>query len=116
MPAQSIEVRYTGLHGVQDALNDLQSQYAFNYPVHDATITWQASLPAGFLARTRVGVLARYGRDPYALWDFYVADSRGRWSPFVQFTNLTATRYQEVLGVAMPGRAVVGGLDWRFGF
>jgi iron complex outermembrane receptor protein len=113
---QSVEVRYTGLHGVRDALNGLQSRYTFNYPVHDATVTWQASLPAGFLARTRVGVLSRYEREPYAVWDVYIADRRGRWAPFVQLTNLTSTSYQEVLGVVMPGRAVVAGVDYRFGF
>ncbi len=115
-PRQSVEVRYTGLHGAQDALNDLQSRYAFNYPIHDAIVTWQAALPAGLLARTRVGVLQRYGWDPYVLWDLYVAGRRGRWSPFAQFTNLTSTNYQEVLGVAMPGRAAVVGVDWKFGW
>ena len=116
VPTQTVEVRYTGLHGAQDALNGLQSEYVFNYPTHDAILTWQAALPAGFIARTRIAVLQRYGRDPYGLWDLYVADRRGRWSPFLQLTNITSTTYQEVLGVAMPGRAVVGGIDWRFGW
>jgi hypothetical protein len=31
--------------------------------------------------------------------------------PFLQFTNLTDTVYQEVLGVAMPRRGVVGGVE-----
>ena len=62
--------------------------------------------------RTRVGALQRVDRAAYAVWDVYAAATRGRLRPFVQFTNLTATRYQEIPGVVMPGRAVVGGLEW----
>jgi hypothetical protein len=30
----------------------------------------------------------------------------------VQIANLTATSYQEILGVQMPGRTVLGGIEW----
>lgn len=110
---QWVEVSYTGLHGVTEAVQGIQSKYIFNYPVQDASISWQATLPKGFLARTRVGVMSRYARDPYGLWDVYVAERRGHWTPFAQFTNLTSTSYQEVVGVAMPGRAALAGLEWK---
>ena len=113
---QSVEVRYTGLHGSQGVLNGLQSEYVFNYPSSNAVVSWEAALPAGFLARTRLGVLNRYQQYPYALWDFYIADRHGRWAPFVQLTNITSTNYEEIQGVMMPGRAAVVGLDWKFGF
>jgi iron complex outermembrane receptor protein len=116
LPIETVQIQYTGLRGEQGALNGLQSLYVFNYPSHNAAVSWQAVLPGGFVARTRVGVLKRYGRDPYALWDVYIAERRGRWSPFVQLTNLTATEYEEIPGVAMPGRAVVIGVDWKFGW
>jgi iron complex outermembrane receptor protein len=45
------------------------------------------------------------------VWDAYLARSRGRIHPFVQLTNLTNTRYEEIFGVAMPGRGVVVGVD-----
>ena len=45
------------------------------------------------------------------LQDAYLAGSRGRVHPFVQFTNIGGTSYEEILGVAMPGRAVVGGVE-----
>jgi iron complex outermembrane receptor protein len=115
-PKQSIDVRYTAEHGTEGVLNGLQSEYVFNYPTQNAIVAWQAVLPAGFLARTRLGVLKRYQQDPYALWDLYVAWRHGRWSPFAQLTNLTATNYQEVQGVVMPGRAAVVGVDWKLGW
>jgi iron complex outermembrane receptor protein len=57
-------------------------------------------------------VIARRDRAPYALWELYAASTRGRVHPFLQFTNLADVRYQEIPGVWMPGRAVVGGLEW----
>jgi iron complex outermembrane receptor protein len=65
----------------------------------------------GIAARTRIGVLQRLGRDPYAVWDLYGARTQGRIRPFLQFTNLSNAVYQEIPGVAMPGRAVVGGVE-----
>jgi iron complex outermembrane receptor protein len=111
-----VDFRYTGLSGVSAALPGLQSKYAFNYPVHSGTAGWSGILPWQIAARTRIGALERLGRNPYAIWDAYFARSQGRVRPFVQFTNLTSTHYQEIVGVEMPGRAILGGVEilvWR---
>jgi iron complex outermembrane receptor protein len=113
--AQLVQVSYTALHGAQDVLNGYMSEYVFNYPVHNAVVSWQASFTKGLLLRTRLGVLSRYARDPYALWDIYLADTRGHLTLFAQFTNVTNTRYEEIEGVAMPGRAAVIGAEWHYG-
>jgi iron complex outermembrane receptor protein len=109
---RGFDFRYTGIHGAQDALGTLQSKYVFNYPVHSGLISWQVHSKKGFLFRTRVGVLERYGRDPYAVWDVYTAYGKKKIHPFLQLTNLTDTYYQEILGVRTPGRGIVGGLEW----
>jgi iron complex outermembrane receptor protein len=112
---QEAEFQYTGLHGAQDALNGLLSQYVFNYPVHSGIVTWQGAAK-GIAARTRIGIAQRFARDAYTVWDIYLAASRGRIRPFLQFTNLLGTRYEEIPLVAMPGRAIVGGVEivaWR---
>ena len=108
---QQIDLRYTGLHGVQDALAGAFSKYAFNYPSQSALAAWNVSLPWGLSARTRVGAIQRLARDPYGLWDAYLAYNRGRVRPFLQFTNLTSTVYEEIQGVRMPKRGVVGGVE-----
>ena len=108
-----IELQYTGLHGAQSALAGAFSKYAFNYPIHSGLAGWQGYLPGRILTRARVGVLERFGRDPYGVVDLYAASTRGRIHPFVQLTNLTDTTYQEILGVSMPGRAVVGGIEFK---
>ena len=109
--AQGIDVAYTGLHGAQDSLGSLESRYAFNYPIHNATVSWTGTLPGSFQARTRVGALKRYQRDPYAVWDFSASRAFGPVRPFVQLTNLTDASYQEIEGVQMPGRSVVAGIE-----
>ncbi len=109
--SQTIDFGYTGLHGGQDVLMNQQSKYVFNYPVNTGIVGWQA-FTKGVALRTRIGVTERFQRDPYAVWDVYAAMPRGRIRPFAQFTNLSSTRYEEIPGVAMAGRAVVGGVEW----
>jgi iron complex outermembrane receptor protein len=108
----TVDIRYTGLRGVQDTIAAGFTKYTFNYPTHSGVVNWQAALGRGVVLRTRVGVLDRRGRDPYALWDVYAARSKGAVHPFLQVSNLTATSYQEILGVQMPGRTVIGGIEW----
>lgn len=74
-------------------------------------VSWQGSTH-GFIARTRVGALQRVQRNPYGLWDVYLARGAGKVNPFVQLANITSTRYEEVPGVAMPGRSMVVGLQY----
>ena len=112
---QTVELRYTQIHGAQDSLDGLESKYVFNYPVSNGVVSWTATLPGGLIARSRIGALKLFDRDPYGLWDIYLA-WHGTWSPFVQVSNITSTTYQEIPGVAMPGRAVLGGVDWRVPF
>ena len=106
-----LDFRYTRLDGAQDVLNGFLSRYVFNYPTHSGIASWQAALPGGMAARSRLGVIQRYARDPYPVWDVSITRTRGRLHPFLQLTNLTGTSYQEIPGVAMPGRAILGGIE-----
>jgi iron complex outermembrane receptor protein len=110
--AQTIDIRYTWLLGTQDTVPDIYTKYTFNYPSDSGVVAWQASVRGRLLLRSRLGVLNRRGRDPYALWDAYAGYTGGRVHPFVQIANVTSTSYQEVLGVQMPGRSVIGGVEW----
>ena len=109
--ASILDVRYTGLKGVSEAIQGFQSKYVFNYPVHAAVVSWQGTY-RGISARTRLGVVARKDRSAYGVWDIYGARAAGRLRPFLQLTNLTSTAYEEIVGVAMPGFGVVGGVEW----
>jgi iron complex outermembrane receptor protein len=108
-----LDFRYTALHGAQNLLSGLQSKYTFNYPSHIGVAGWQAALPGGLVARARIAAVQRYAREVYGVADVYLARSAGRVHPFVQLTNLTGTTYQEIFGVAMPGRGIVVGFEFR---
>ncbi len=109
-----VELAYTGLNGAQSVLGALQSKYVFNYPRHTGLATWQASMGKGFVARSRVGAMERLGRTPYAVWDVFGSWEKGRVAPYVQLSNITSSRYQELIGVPMPGRGIVAGVELRW--
>lgn len=109
--AQVLEWSYTGLNGSAEPVAGLQSKYAFNYAVHSGIFSWTGSLPGAVALRSRIGALDRFGRDAYGVWDLSATRSFGRIRPYVQFGNLTDTRYEEIVGVRMPGRSVIGGVE-----
>lgn len=109
---QQVQIAYTGLHGVQQSLNGLQTKYSFNYPTNDGVIAWNGRLPGKFVARTRIGVVDRYASDPYALWDTAVAREFSHVAAHLVLSNISDTQYEEIQGVIMPGRSVVFGLDF----
>ncbi len=109
---QSIQISYTGLYGAQQPLASQQTKYTFNYPTHDAIISWQGLLPRNFIARSRVGVVNRYQRDPYALWDASVGREFRNVRAHLSLANLSGTQYEEISGVVMPGRSVIFGLEF----
>jgi len=108
--SQRLDFRYTGLRGAQKALAGLESRYVFQYPVHAGVVLWESSLPGGLVGRVRLGAIQRYASDPYAVLDVSVARTLGRVRPFLQFANLADAGYEEIRGVPMPGRAVMGGV------
>lgn len=108
---QVLGFNYTYLNGAQDLLQGTQSRYVFNYPSNTAIVSWTAMLPGHVTARSRVGVTQRLARDAYGVWDVSATGAWGRFHPYLQFTNLTSSRYEEILGVSMPTRGVIAGLD-----
>lgn len=109
--SQDLDFRYTGMRGAAADLDGLQSKYVFQYPVHSGVFQWQGALPASFVGRARVGGLQRRGQGAIALVDLYLVRT-GRWvQPFVQATNVGNIAYEEIPGVAMQGRAIVGGIE-----
>jgi outer membrane cobalamin receptor len=109
--SQKVSVQFTAIHGALSEEGGEQSEYAFNFPTQNAVVSWQILTPQGVLARTRLGVVKRYQVNPYALWDVSVGWSRSRIRPYLQLTNLTNTNYEEIIGVNMPGRAFLVGVE-----
>ncbi len=108
--SQQFKLSWTLLEGAQKALHGLQSEYVFNYPVNNARAQWTWSVKQ-LLLQSRLGVVERYQRGPYPVWDESLTRERGRIHPYLQITNLSNTGYEEILGVRAPSRGFVGGVE-----
>ncbi|MBT9332419.1 TonB-dependent receptor plug domain-containing protein [Paracidobacterium acidisoli] len=106
---------WTNLVGAQSALHGLQSEYVFNYPVNNGRMDWMQQLSRQVVLDTRLGVVQRFEKSPYAVWDVSVARQLGRVRPYLQMTNLANTGYEEIVNVRMPPRGFVGGLEIMLG-
>jgi outer membrane cobalamin receptor len=118
--SQTIRIAWTSLFGAQDALHGLQSEYVFNYPVENAHVEWTSALGHQFTLRNSVRIAQRYQQTPYPVWDMALTHESGfgRWGklrPYLRLANLSNTGYQEIQGVAMPGRSITGGVSIRLG-
>jgi outer membrane cobalamin receptor len=113
--SQTIRVAWTWLAGAQDALHGLQSEYVFNYPVQNAHVEWTLAVGRLLSLRNSVQVAQRYQQTAYPVWDMALTHDSGRVRPYLRLGNLSNTGYQEIEGVAMPGRSVTGGVSIRIG-
>jgi outer membrane cobalamin receptor len=108
---QEVKLGLTTLAGAQNALHGLQSEYIFNYPVNNANFEWVDTLKRQLLVRTHVAITERYHTTPYPVWSLSLSRPTGRVHPYLQLTNLSNTGYQEIVGVPMPPRAILGGVE-----
>jgi iron complex outermembrane receptor protein len=112
---QTVRIAWTGLHGAQDALHGLQSEYVFNYPVENIHASWSATLGRAFTMSNSVEIAQRYGQTAYPVWNAALIHGSGKMRPYLRLANLANTGYQEISGVAMPGRSICAGIELRLG-
>jgi iron complex outermembrane receptor protein len=113
--SQTVRISWTGLHGAQSALNGLQSEYVFNYPVENIHAAWTVALPHAFAISNTVQLAQRYQQTVYPVWNAALTHDSGRIRPYLRLGNLSNTGYQEITGVAMPGRSITGGFALQLG-
>jgi len=109
--SERLSISWTYLNGAQNALHGLQSKYVFNYPVNNARLTWSQQIQRQISLNTRMAVAQRWRQSPYFVWDLSLTRTVGRIRPYLQMANLVNTGYAETVGVRMPGRAFVGGVE-----
>jgi outer membrane cobalamin receptor len=113
--SQYIRIAWSGLHGAQGALHGLESRYIFNYPVENVHATWTWMLGHSIALMNAVQIAQRYQQTPYPVWNMALTRDKGRLRPYIRLTNLSNTGYQEIAGVPMPPRAVMGGFALQLG-
>ncbi|NOT45621.1 MAG: TonB-dependent receptor [Acidobacteria bacterium] len=108
-----VTVGYTGLD-VRAAQVTSLSKYVLDYAPHILSLGGMARLPGALIVAPRLQLVRRTrptGDSDYVLMDARVSRRFGRLALVVDGTNLLSADYQEVAGVAMPGRAVTASLD-----
>ena len=113
--SQTVRISWTGLRGAQSALHGLQSEYVFNYPVQNIHAAWNVALGRAFAISNTVQIVQRYQQTVYPVWNATLTHDSSRIRPYLRFGNLSNTGYQEITGVAMPGRSITGGFALQFG-
>ena len=116
---QRIQFAWTQLAGAQAPLIGLQSEYALNYPVVNIHAAWTAALGRMVTLTNAVQIARPYqqpGNPPwnasaYPVWNASLTHDSGRIRPYLRLGNLSNTGYQEINGVAMPGRSITGGVS-----
>jgi iron complex outermembrane receptor protein len=115
---QMVQIAWTGLIGAQPPLHGLQSEYALNYPVQNLHATWTVALGHALTMTNSVAVTKPYQQpgntpwnpNPYPVWNAALVHNSGMVRPYLRLGNLSNTGYQEISGVAMPGRSITGGV------
>lgn len=77
-----------------------------------ADISIRGTFPHQAVARTQVAVIEKTGQTAYPLWDLSVTRSEGRIRPYLRLANLSNTGYEEISGVPLPGRSIMGGVAY----
>ena len=103
-----VQAGYTGLDVRAGAVTQL-SKYVLDYAPHSIGVAASLPLPGGMAVAPRLEYKRRTrstGTDDYAVADLRISRRFGDlYELRVEAMNLGDAEYQEVLGVAMPGRA-----------
>jgi iron complex outermembrane receptor protein len=63
-----------------------------------------------FALTNAVELAQRYQQTVYPVWNATLTHDHGWLRPYVRATNLSNTGYQEISGVNMPPRGIMGGV------
>jgi outer membrane cobalamin receptor len=105
-----IDVQYTHLRTGANALAGLLSKYVLDYAPHNMAISGGTRAPLGVDVSMRLGWTERHDGRSYQVVDVRASRAYRRATVFVDAANLFDERYQEIVGVAMPGRWVSAGV------
>lgn len=103
-----VHAGYTLLDVTAGAVTQL-SKYVLDYAPHSIAAGGSIALPGAILVAPRAEYKQRkrsIGGEDYAVLDLRLSRRFGIYDIRVEGTNLGDASYQEILGVAMPGRAV----------
>jgi outer membrane cobalamin receptor len=113
--SQTVRIEWTGLHGAQTALHGLESEYVFNYPVENIHASWTWAMGHDIVLTNTVQLAQRYQQTVYPVWNATLTRDAWKVRPYLRLMNASNTGYQEITGVNMPPRTIMGGVAVQVG-
>jgi iron complex outermembrane receptor protein len=113
--SQTVRIEWTGLHGAQTALHGLESEYVFNYPVENIHASWTWAMGHDIVLTNAVQLAQRYQQSVYPVWNATLTRDTWKVRPYLRLMNASNTGYQEIGGVNMPPRTIMGGIAVQVG-
>ncbi len=113
--SQTVRIEWTALHGAQTALHGLESEYVFNYPVENIHASWTWAMGHDIVLTNAVQIAQRYQQTVYPVWNATLTRNAWKVRPYLRLMNASNTGYQEIGGVNMPPRTIMGGLSVQIG-
>ncbi len=113
--SQTVRIEWTALHGAQTALHGLESEYVFNYPVENIHASWTWAMGHNVVLTNAVQIAQRYQQTVYPVWNATLTRNAWKVRPYLRLMNASNTGYQEITGVNMPPRTIMGGLAVQIG-
>ncbi len=113
--SQTVRVEWTALHGAQTALHGLESEYVFNYPVENIHASWAWAMGHDIVLTNAVQLAERYQQRVYPVWNATLTRDTWKVRPYLRIMNASNTGYQEITGVNMPPRTIMGGVAVQVG-
>jgi len=113
--SQTVRVELTALHGAQTALHGLESEYVFNYPVENIHASWSWAMGHDIVLTNAVQLAERNQQTVYPVWNATLTRDAWKVQPYLRLMNVSNTGYQEITGVNMPPRTIMGGIAVQVG-
>jgi iron complex outermembrane receptor protein len=110
-----VQAGYTGLD-VQAAAVTQLSKYVLDYAPHSVVAAASVALPSALRVSPRLEYKRRTrstGTSDYVVLDMRVSRQFGMYEIRIEGANLGDVTYEEILGVAMPGRSATVSLAYR---
>ncbi len=108
--ASWFDMHYTHLRTRASALEGLLSKYVLEYAPHNLVVSGAIRGPWRLDIGPRLAWTDRNDRRGYVIADLRISRAVGEFLPFIEASNLFDERYQEIVGVDMPGRWISAGV------
>jgi iron complex outermembrane receptor protein len=108
---QRVKIDYTYLNSNKADLG-INSRYTLEYLKHDLTLSIFHKLMYGIMQSWSINYEDRIAVDDHFIVDTKINKSFSKFNIFIKASNLFNNLYEEIPGVPLPGRWIIGGIKF----